>query len=275
MHRYPVNSPLLWQDPVLPLFFVNKVPHPYCREYEGQDCSSYASNNNLYYVSAGPYHGFFRYYSSAWAASTTVQGTSATAPLASLQELISKWFVFDSPENVIAPPYIEPELGVDGDFSNCFWEAWYSPITTVKRARSILRLDVWSNDHTGGFPILWDDPELMRLHTVDLPMAPQAQVPSYQMPHHHAAPPQPRHTHIMGGGDAPYYQVRMGGGPTCACFLSLLQGYQHLHHPLAMSPAPSFTPSEVPSYVHVSAPSQSPKETPAPARPSTRSYKMK
>jgi hypothetical protein len=46
MRRYPVNSPLLRQDPVLPLFFVNKVPHPYCRGFEGQDCLLYANRHN-------------------------------------------------------------------------------------------------------------------------------------------------------------------------------------------------------------------------------------
>jgi hypothetical protein len=35
---YPVNSPFLRQDPVLP-FFLNEVPHPYCRGFEGQDIS--------------------------------------------------------------------------------------------------------------------------------------------------------------------------------------------------------------------------------------------
>jgi hypothetical protein len=49
-----------------------------------------------------------------------VQGTSVTSPTESLQDLVSKWFVFDSQSNMTAPPYIEPELGVDGDFSNYF-----------------------------------------------------------------------------------------------------------------------------------------------------------
>jgi hypothetical protein len=54
--RYPVNSPLLCQDPVLPLFSVNEVPHPYRCGFEGQDCSSYVNRHNktLTYVSSGP-----------------------------------------------------------------------------------------------------------------------------------------------------------------------------------------------------------------------------
>jgi hypothetical protein len=82
IRRYPVKSSLLGQDPVLPLFFVNEVPHPYCHGFEGQDCSSYANRHTktLYHVSACPYHGFFRYYSSAWDASTMVQGASVTSP---------------------------------------------------------------------------------------------------------------------------------------------------------------------------------------------------
>jgi hypothetical protein len=144
MRRYPVNSPLLRQDPVLPLFFVNEVPPPYFRGFEGQDCSLYANrhNKNVYYMAAGPYHGFCPYYSSAWAASTMVQCASVTSPIESLQDLVSKWFVIDSQSNVIAPPYLKPELGVNGDFINCFWESLYSPITAVQRARSILRLAV-------------------------------------------------------------------------------------------------------------------------------------
>jgi hypothetical protein len=82
MKRYPINSPLLRHDLDLPLFFVNEVPHPYCREYTGPDCSSYSNmgQNTLYYVSGGPFHGYFRYYRSAWAASVNVQGVTVTPP---------------------------------------------------------------------------------------------------------------------------------------------------------------------------------------------------
>jgi hypothetical protein len=83
-----------------------------------------------------------------------------TSPVESLQDLLSKWFVFDSSSNVVAPPYLDPELGVDGDFSNCPWESLYSPIMAVQRARSILRLEVWHTGHNDGCPILWDGPEL-------------------------------------------------------------------------------------------------------------------
>jgi hypothetical protein len=136
------------------------IPHPYCRGFEGQYCSSYVNRHNktLYYVSSGKYHSFFRYYYSAVAPSIMVQGASVTSPTESLQDLVSKWFVFDSQSNLIAPPYLKPELGVDGDFRNCFLESLYSPITAVQRARSILCLAVWCTGNNGGCPILWDDP---------------------------------------------------------------------------------------------------------------------
>jgi hypothetical protein len=266
MRCYPVNFPLLHQDPVLPLFFVNEVPHHYCHGFEGQDCSSYANRHNktLYYVSAGPYHGFFRYYSSAWAASTMVQGASVTSPTESLQDLVSKLFVFDSQSNVIPPPYLEPELGVDGDFSKCFWESLYSPITTVHRARSILRLAVWRTGNSGGCPILWDDPKLTVLHNTlpphltppaemshhfDIPMTPPAGPSSYSASHH--VPPthmggtatSQQHTSLIRGGAHPPFHANMGDSPAPS------QVYQY-HHP-AMSPSPSACPSDVPSYVHV------------------------
>jgi hypothetical protein len=236
MRRFPVNSPLLCQDPVLPLFCVNDVPHPYCRSFEGQDCSSYANRHNktLYCVSAGPYHGFFRYYTSAWAAPITVQGASATPPTDSLQDLVSKWFVFDSQSNVIVPPYLEPELGVDGDFSNCFWESLYSPITAVQRARSILRLAVWRTGNNDGCPILWDDPHLTFLHK-KLPshlthpaemshrfgtlMAPQAGPSSYSASHHvpstymGGTATSHHHASLMGGGALSSFHINMGVSP--------------------------------------------------------------
>jgi hypothetical protein len=145
MKRYPVNLPLPHQDPDLPLFFVNEVPHLYCRKYQGPDCSSYSNmgQNTLYYVSGGPFHGYFRYYASAWAASVQVQGATVTSPTEPLQVLIDRWFAFDSTINVVAPPYLESDLEVDGDFSRCIGESLYSPITPAKRARSILRLDLW------------------------------------------------------------------------------------------------------------------------------------
>jgi hypothetical protein len=267
MRRYPVNSPLLRQDPVLPLFFVHEVPHPYCRGFEGQYCSSYANRHNktLYYVSAGPYHGFFRYYSSAWAASTMVQGASVTSPTESLQDLVSKWFVFDSHSNVIAPPYLEPELGFDGDFSKCFGESLYSTITTVQRARSILRLAVWRTGNNGGCPILRDDPELTVLHKTHPPLAPPA-VLAHQFdlsmappagpsrsPAVHLVPPTyiggtatpQQHLSLMGGGTQQPFHADTGG-PVPS------QGHQY-HHP-ALSRSPSARPSDVPSYVHVSVP---------------------
>jgi hypothetical protein len=55
IRQYLTNLPLLHQDLEVPLFFVNEVPNPYCREYEGQDCSSYSNrvHKTLYYVSGG------------------------------------------------------------------------------------------------------------------------------------------------------------------------------------------------------------------------------
>jgi hypothetical protein len=278
MLRYPVNSPILRQDPVLPLFFVNEVPHPYCRGFEGQDFSSYANphNNTLYYVLSCPYHGFFRYYSSAWAASTMVQGASMTSPTESLQDLVLKWFAFGSQYNVITSPYLEPELGVDRDFSKCFWESLYLPITTVQRARSILRLDVWRTGNNGGCPILWVDPEFNVLYntlpphlTSPLqqrcpitstfqwrlqPAHPVTQRRTMSLPHTWGGggtvTPQ-QHTNLMGGGVQPPFHANMGGSPAPS------QVYQY-HHP-AMYPYPSASPSDVPSYVHVSPPSRLPK----------------
>jgi hypothetical protein len=117
MKRYPVDSPLLQQDRDLLLFFANEVPHPYCREFEDSDCSSYSKRGQktLYYVSGGPFPGYFRYYESAWAASVHVQGATVTVPTESLQVLLDWWFAFNSEANVIAPPYLE----VDGFFSRC------------------------------------------------------------------------------------------------------------------------------------------------------------
>jgi hypothetical protein len=149
------------------MFFVNEVPHPYSREYEGLDCSSYSNrgHNTLYYVSSGPLHGYFRYYASAWAASIQFQGATATTPIEPLQVLIDRWFTFDSTRNVVAPPYPEPDLEVDGDFSRCAWESLYSPITPVQRARSILRLCVWRTGSNNGCPIMWGDPMRVILDT--------------------------------------------------------------------------------------------------------------
>jgi hypothetical protein len=128
-----------------------------------------------------------------------IQGTSVTSPTESFQDLVSKWVVFGSQSNVITPPYLEPELGVDGDFSKCFWESLHSPIMTVQHARSILRLDIHRTGNNGGCPILWDDPELTFLqntlpshltppadmsHHFDIPMAPPAGPSSYSALHH-------------------------------------------------------------------------------------------
>jgi hypothetical protein len=77
------------------------------------------------------------------------------------------WFVFDSQSNAVESPYLKPEFGLDGDFSNCFWETLYSPIMAVKCVRSILRLEVWRTGHNGGCPILWDDPDLNLLNKTD------------------------------------------------------------------------------------------------------------
>jgi hypothetical protein len=87
-----------------------------------------------------------------------VQGASVTSPTESLQDLVSKWFECDSQSNLITPPYLEPELGVDGDFSKGFGESLYSPITAVQYAPFILRLAVWRTRNNGGCPILWNDP---------------------------------------------------------------------------------------------------------------------
>jgi hypothetical protein len=95
-----------------------------------------------------------------------------TSPIESLQDFVLKWFVFDSHSNVIASPYLKPDLGVDGDFSIFFWESLYLPITTVQRAWSILRLAVWRTGNNGGCPILWDDPELTVLKYTPFPPGP-------------------------------------------------------------------------------------------------------
>jgi hypothetical protein len=70
-----------------------------------------------------------------------VQGASATYPMESLQDLVSNWFVFDSADNVVPlPPYLEPEpeLGVDGDFSNCLWESLHS-----QQSNPLVPYSVW------------------------------------------------------------------------------------------------------------------------------------
>jgi hypothetical protein len=94
-------------------------------------------------VSDGPFHGYFRYYASAWAASVNVQGATVTSPTESLQVIIDRWFDFDATRNVVAPPYLESDLEVDGYFSRCVWEPIYSPITPVQFSRSLLRISVW------------------------------------------------------------------------------------------------------------------------------------
>jgi hypothetical protein len=178
-----------------------------------------------------------------------VQGTSVTSPMESLQGLVSKWFVFDSHSNVIAPPYLEPELGVDGDFSKCFWESLYSPITTVQRAHSILRLAVWRTGNNSGCPILWDDPKLTVLHKTQPPLAPPAVLadqfdlsmappagPS-RSPAVHLFPPTytggtatpQQHPSLMGGGTHPRLHVDMGGPAPS-------QGRQYHHPALSRSP---------------------------------------
>jgi hypothetical protein len=80
--HYPANSPFPRQDPDLPLFFVNEPPYPHCRKYTAPNCSSYSNRgqNTLYYVSGGPFHGYFRYYTSAWDASVNIQGATVTPP---------------------------------------------------------------------------------------------------------------------------------------------------------------------------------------------------
>jgi hypothetical protein len=97
--RYPVNSPLLRQDPDLPLFFVNEVPRTCFHEHAGHGCSSYSNRGQkaLYYVSGGPFHGYLRYFFSARAASVHVQGTMVTAPTESLQILIDRWLPLTTP----------------------------------------------------------------------------------------------------------------------------------------------------------------------------------
>jgi hypothetical protein len=81
-------------------------------------------------VFGGPFHSYFRYYASAWAAFINVQGAQFTAPNEPLQIRIVKWFAFDSSANVITPPYLE--LEADGDFTRCAWESLYSPIAPLQ-----------------------------------------------------------------------------------------------------------------------------------------------
>jgi hypothetical protein len=165
MKRYLVNSPLLRKDPDLPLFFVNEVAHPYCREHTGPDCPSYSNRgqNTLYYVPGGPCHGYFRYYASAWDTSVNVQGATLTPPTDSLQLTIDRWFAFDATSNMVAPSYLKPDLDVDSEFSLCVWQSLYSPITPVQWTRSLLQISVWRARSNNGCPILWDDPELVVL----------------------------------------------------------------------------------------------------------------
>jgi hypothetical protein len=85
-------------------------------------------------VAGGPFHGYFRYYASAWAASINIQGATVTAPTEYLQVLIGRWFAFDTTIDVVVPPYLEPDLEVDGDFSQCIWEYRYYFIAPVQRA---------------------------------------------------------------------------------------------------------------------------------------------
>jgi hypothetical protein len=70
-----------------------------------------------------------------------VQGASVTSPTESLKDLVLKWFVFDSQSNVIAPPYLKPELGVNGDLSNFFG----NPCTHLSLRFNVLApSSVWS-----------------------------------------------------------------------------------------------------------------------------------
>jgi hypothetical protein len=137
--------------------------------------------------------------------------------------LINKWFTFDSQANVVAPPYLEPELEVDGNFTRCAWKSLYSPIKLVQRAISLLRIDLWHHCTTNGYPILWDDPEITvynpTQHSRALPHLTLQDLPLRARYRHHD-------THAMGGS---YHMVshptpyNMGGGMP----QSLLHPTQH------------------------------------------------
>jgi hypothetical protein len=105
-------------------------------------------------VSGDPFHGYFRYYCSARAALVDVQGATSTSPKEPLQVIIDRWFYFyTTSSNVVATPYLEPDLEADGD----------SPITPVQRARSLLPIAVWRTGFNNGCTIHLDDPELVVL----------------------------------------------------------------------------------------------------------------
>jgi hypothetical protein len=152
------------------------------------------ANTRLSTMCTVPPPGYFRYYASTWAASVNVQGAKVTSPTDPLQLLVDKWFAFDSFSNVITPPYLEPDLEFDGDFSRCAWYSLYSPITPVQRARSIMRIDLWRHVKNDGCPVLWDDPEL-------IVWADSRPIQHLSLHHHHD------HSNTGGGTEGSYHMV--------------------------------------------------------------------
>jgi hypothetical protein len=196
-----------------------------------------------------------------------VQCASVTSPTESLQYLVLKWFVFDSQSNVIAPFYLEPELGADGDFINflgILLLAYHGGTTRslyplvgclehwkqrwISRSLGRTRAEFPAQDTPSiPHPSSRDVPSLGKLDgAISRPIKLPSVAPCPSNVHGgYCNATAPRQSHGGWSTTTLPYHTNMGGSP------APYQVYQ-CHHP-AMYQAPSASPRDVPSYVHVSA----------------------